>query len=161
MRIIALAPAHAEAAVAVINAAAAWYASFLPPDEWQPPEMTTAQWHSEARRMRWFGAEEGATLVGVIGLEAKLDAALIRHAYIAPAWQRQGIGRLLLGHTEAQVEHGTRQLIAGTYARNLPAQSLFQRHGYHLAQDSESILRRYYSIPEERLRTSITLIKAL
>lgn len=160
MTFVELADGDADRAVAIINAAAAWYATFLPAHEWQPPEMTTAQWHQESRRMRWFGALRGDLLCAVMGLEPKLDAALVRHAYVAPACQRQGIGAALLTHVEGQAPAGTAQLIAGTYAFNAPARAMFSRHGYLLAEDSAAVLRRYYDIPEERLRSSVTLIKS-
>lgn len=159
MRLVELAAAEAGGAVAVINDAAAWYATFLPAHEWQPPEMTIDQWHQESLRMRWFGALRGEMLCAVMGLEPKLDAALVRHAYVAPACQRQGIGAALLNHVERQAPAGTTQLIAGTYARNTPARTLFSGHGYLLSEDSAAVLRRYYDIPEDRLRTSVTLIK--
>jgi len=159
MNIITLTASHAPQAVAVINAAAQWYATFLPPEEWQPPEMTEAQWHEEARRMQWFGVSDGATLAAVLGLEHKLGAALIRHAYVAPERQRQGLGLRLLAHAETQALPSARRFIAGTYAGNLPAQALFMGHGYRLSADSTAILRQYYRIPEARLRTSVTLEK--
>lgn len=165
MRFLALDASHADDAAAVINAAAQCYASFLPPAEWQPPEMTVEQWHGEARRMRWFGALRDNVLCAVMGLEPRHDAALIRHAYVAPAHQRQGIGGRLLDHVEAQVNAQSdappRRLIAGTYTLNMPARGLFERHGYVLSVDSEAVLRRYYAIPETRLRTSVTLVKVL
>lgn len=159
MNIIELGVADAAQAVAVINAAALWYATIVPPDEWQPPEMTAAQWHGEARRMRWFGVREGEALRAVIGIEPVLDAALIRHAYVAPESQRRGMGAALLRHAEGYAGPAARCFIAGTYARNTRAQALFAAHGYRLSLDSETVLRTYYRIPEARLRSSVTLLK--
>lgn len=159
MNIVELGPEDAAQAVAVINAAALWYATFLPPDEWRPPEMTSAQWREEARRMRWFGARMDNSLCAVMGLEPAHDAALIRHAYVAPARQRQGLGMRLLSHAETLAQPSARRFIAGTYARNTPAQAMFIARGYRFSADSAAILRAYYRIPEARLRSSVTLEK--
>ncbi|MPZ72787.1 MAG: GNAT family N-acetyltransferase, partial [Nitriliruptorales bacterium] len=80
-----------DAAVRLINAAAGWYAEFLPPEEVPDPEMTSEQWSVEARRMTWYGAYADEELVGVIGLEFVEDVALLRHWYVDPASQRRGV----------------------------------------------------------------------
>jgi len=150
----------AEAATQVINAAAQWYASFLPPEEWTAPEMTTAQWLAEAERMRWYGYWRTGALLGVMGLEPRLDAFLIRHAYVDPACQRGGVGSDLLTYLEAQCPASAR-LIAGTYAANSRAARLFARYGYRQSADPDAVLRRYYDIPAARRHTSITFEKRL
>lgn len=52
--------------------------------------MTAAQWDAEAWTVRWYGAFDGDALVGVMGLERWGPVALLRHAYVLPAYQRQG-----------------------------------------------------------------------
>ena len=47
----------------------------------------------------------------------------------------------------------------GTYAANYKARGILERAGYVLSADSEAVLRTYYDIPEERLRTSVTYEK--
>ena len=156
----ALTPADRDAALAVINAAARWYREFLPPEELHDPEMTPAQWDAEGRRMTWFGAFVRDTLVGVMGLESVRDAALLRHAYVRPGHQRQGIGGRLREHLETQIR-GVRRIIVGTYARNHKARSALEKAGYRLSADSQAVLRAYYSIPEDRLMSSVTYEKAI
>lgn len=141
------------AAVAVINAAAAWYAEFLP--ELEEPEMTVDSWTAEAARMTWFGAFDEADLIGVMGLEYAGDAVLFRHAYVLPDRQRQGIASLLHEHLEGAVR-GVDRIIVGTYAANYMARRALEKGGYRLSPDSEAVLSRYYDIPEDRLQSSVT-----
>ena len=153
-----LAAADTEAALTVINLAARWYAEFLPPEEMQGPEMTAADYEAEGRRMTWYGAFAGAQLLAVMGLEFVKDAALIRHGYVLPDWQRQGVGSTLLRHLEQQAQCAAR-IIIGTYAANHKARTLLEKKGYRLSEHSEAVLRTYYAIPEERLKMSVTYEK--
>jgi GNAT superfamily N-acetyltransferase len=148
------------AAVTVINTAAAWYAEFLAPAEVQEPEMTLDSWHEEARRMTWYGAFGGVDLVGVMGLEYAGDAVLFRHAYVLPERQRQGIASMLHDHLEREVR-GVDRIIVGTYAANHKACDALEHAGYQLSPDPETVLRRYYDIPEDRLQSSLTYEKHL
>jgi GNAT superfamily N-acetyltransferase len=159
-----LTAADREAALAIINEAARWYREFLPPEDYHEPEMTADEWDGEARRMTWYGAfeGEGATgmLVGVMGLERMDGVALLRHAYILPESQRKGIGSVLMTHLERELDPGTR-VVVGTYRENHKARSALEKAGYRASSDPETVLRRYYSIPEDRLRASITYEKVL
>ena len=152
--------ADRDAALAVINTAARWYRTFLPPAEYLEPEMTPAQWEAEAQCLTWYGACVGGTLVGVMGLEYVREVALLRHAYVLPAYQRQGIGTRLREHLERQVR-GVRRIVVGTYAGNYQARQALDKAGYRLAADSEAVLRTYYIIPENRLRSSVAYEKTL
>jgi len=152
--------ADAAAAVAVINAAAAWYAEFLPPAEVEGPEMTLESFHEESRRITWYGAFTADQLVGVMGLEYVADVALLRHAYVLPAWQRRGIAARLHGYIEPQIT-GVTRIIIGTYEANYQARGALEKGGYRLSHDSGAVLRRYYDIPEERLNSSVTYEKDL
>jgi GNAT superfamily N-acetyltransferase len=156
-----LATADGPAAVEVINAAAEWYREFLPPEEIHGPEMTLAEWEAEAERMTWFGAFVAAELVGVMGLEPIADVALLRHAYVLPDRQREGIGSLLLEHVERQAGDDVVRLIAGTYAANHKARSLLTGRGYRLSPDPAEVLGRYYAIPRDRFEGSVTFEKEL
>jgi GNAT superfamily N-acetyltransferase len=155
-----LTPQDRDAALAVINEAARWYEEFLPPEELYGPEMSAADFEIEGRRMTWYGAFSGGLLVGVMGLEFVKDVALVRHGYVLPAWQRQGVGSALLRHLEEQARAVDR-IVIGTYAANRKARALLEKKGYRLSPDSASVLRTYYAIPEERLKTSVTYEKGL
>jgi GNAT superfamily N-acetyltransferase len=47
-------------------------------------------------RVTFWGAENDGALVGVMSLQPARDVDLIRHGYVLPASQRQGIGGVLL-----------------------------------------------------------------
>lgn len=147
-------------AVAVINAAAEWYGEFLPPAELHRPEMSEDDWAAEGRRMTWYGAFDEAELVGVMGLEYVQDVVLFRHAYVVPRYQRRGVAVALHQYLERQVKD-VKQIIVGTYAANYKARSVLEKVGYRLSTDSNTVLRTYYDIPEDRLQSSITYEKTV
>lgn len=154
---------HAEA-IRIINEAAGWYRDFLPPEELHGPEMTPDSFAGEAARMAWYGAYRDDRLVGVMGVEYVGDAALLRHAYVLPAHQRDGVGLALARHGEAEVRRSARPIeliIVGTYADNPKARGALERLGYSLSPDSESVLRAYFEIPEDRLLGSVTYEKRI
>ncbi|MBI3029387.1 MAG: GNAT family N-acetyltransferase, partial [Candidatus Rokubacteria bacterium] len=124
----ALTPADTDAALAVINTAARWYREFLPPEEFHDPEMNREQFDSEARRMIWSGAFVEGALVGVMGLEYVLDAALLRHAYVLPEHQRSGVGSVLGQNLERQVK-GVARIMVGTYRGNYKARAALEKMG--------------------------------
>lgn len=149
-----------ETATTVINTAGRWYQDFLPPQELHDPEMTHEQWDAEAQRMTWYGAFEREMLVGVAGLEYVKDVVLFRHCYVLPGQQRLGVGSLLTRHLENEVR-GVRRIVIGTYAANYRAGGALEKMGYHLSHDSVAVLRSYYSIPENRLLSSVTYEKEI
>jgi GNAT superfamily N-acetyltransferase len=122
--------------------------------------MTLESWAKEARRMTWYGAFDGVDLVGVIALEYARDAVLFRHAYVLADRQRQGIAATLHNHLERAV-CGVDRIIVGTYAANYKARGALEKAGYQLSPDPEAVLRAYYDIPEDRLRSSVTYEKRL
>jgi GNAT superfamily N-acetyltransferase len=149
-----------DAALGVINTAARWYRDFLPPEDVHDPEMSAEQWATEARRLTWYGAFDGDALVAVGGLEYARDAALLRHGYVLPEHQRRGVGAVLREHMERQVQ-GVDRIIVGTYAGNFKARGALEKAGYRLSPDPEAILRAYFTIPEDRLRSSVTYERAV
>ena len=149
-----------DSALAVINEAARWYREFLPPAEYHEPEMTADEWDREAQRLTWFGAFVGGALVGVGGLERVRDVALLRHGYVLPDSQRIGVGARLVEHLEREAR-GAERIVVGTYRENYKAQGSLEKAGYQRSRDPEAILRAYYSIPEARLRSSVTYEKTL
>ncbi|MBI2962419.1 MAG: GNAT family N-acetyltransferase [Deltaproteobacteria bacterium] len=159
-----LAAVDRGAVVDVINTAARWYGEFLPAQDLHDPEMTVAEWDAEARRMTWYGGFLDGVLVGVMGLEYARDAALLRHAYILPDYQRHGIGLRLAEHLEdvarrERAARGLRRLVVGTYARDYKARGALENAGYRLSADSAAVLRDYYAIPEDRACASVTYEK--
>lgn len=147
-------------AVEVVNAAADWYREFIPQGELHSPEMDEAGWEAEAQRMTWWGAFAEGELVGVMGSEPAREVVLLRHAYVLPLYQRQGVASLLLAHIEARLPRPSR-LVAGTYRDNYKARGNLEKAGFSLSTDPVTVLRTYYEIPEDRLRTSVTYEKKL
>lgn len=152
-----LSQADRAAALEVINTAAQWYREFLPPQELHTPEMTPEQWDAEARRMTWYGAFADGALVAVMGLEARSDAALVRHGYVLPEHQRRGVGGTLLAYLERAA--GVPRVIIGTYAANYKARASLGKAGYRLCADSPAVLVRYFELPADRARASVAYEK--
>jgi GNAT superfamily N-acetyltransferase len=84
------------------------------------------------------------------------DVTLIRHAYVSPAAQGRGIGGALLAALDAR---GTGQLLVGTWAAASWAIRFYERHGFVPVDDPATLLRRYWSIPERQIETSVVLAK--
>ena len=150
-----------RAAVGVINTAAAWYREFLPPEELHGPEMDERGWDAEAERMTWWGAFSDQGLMGVTGSEPIGEVVLLRHLYVLPEHQRSAVAGALIRHVEETAPDSTRMIVAGTYAANYKARGVLEKNGYRLAGDSESVLRTYYDIPEDRLLGSIAFVKGV
>jgi len=81
-------------------------------------------------------------------------------SYVLPAYQRQGIGSQLREHLEGQIR-GARRIVVGTYAGNYKARQAQEKAGYRLAADSPAVLRAYYTIPDDRLQSSVAYEKTL
>jgi GNAT superfamily N-acetyltransferase len=154
MDVRVLGPGDGPDAVGVINTAASWYAEFLSPDEFDGTEMDLDEWLSEGRRLIWYGAFSEGRLVGVMGLEYVSEVALLRHAYVLPAEQRSGVAHAIQSRIMADLRPVER-LLVGTYAANHKARSVLEKGGFRLVEESEPELRRYWDIPEDRLRTSV------
>ena len=85
------------AILAIVNAAAEAYRGAIPDDCWHEPYMPSGELDSEiAAGVAFWGYEADGALVGVMGIQPVRDVDLIRHAYVLPARQGQGIGGALL-----------------------------------------------------------------
>src|SRR5215470_11430084 len=87
--------------LSIINAAAAAYRGVIPADRWHEPYMPDDELDRErATGAVFWGCEDRGRLAGVMGLQDMRDVNLIRHAYVAPAQQRAGLGGKLLAHLQ-------------------------------------------------------------
>ena len=148
-----------EAIFAIVNAAASVYRGVIPEDRWHEPYMPMSELEAEiAAGVEFWGLEEDGELVGVMGIQPVEDVELIRHAYVAPAWQGRGVGGALMAHLEAR---GSRQLLVGTWAAASWAIRFYERHGYVAVPRDQiaPLLRRYWSIAERQIETSVVLAK--
>lgn len=74
-------------------------------------------------------AEQGRTIVGVIGLERYEDAGLLRSLAVAPGARRRGVARALLATLEREAGRtGVATLVLLTQT----AQAYFAAHGYRV-----------------------------
>jgi GNAT superfamily N-acetyltransferase len=90
-----------------------------------------------------------------MGIQDKGDVALIRHAYVAPAVQRGGVGTGLLRHILSLVE---KPILIGTWAAATWAVEFYRRNGFTLVKSQkDQLLRTYWSIPERQIETSVVL----
>ncbi len=141
----------------IINAAAQIYKGVIPEDRWHDPYMPEGDLRDEiAAGVVFWGEEDGGALRGVMGLQDVMDVALIRHAYVAPAHQRQGVGGRLLSHVRGLTE---RPLLIGTWAASTWAIDFYERHGFTLTtpEEKDQLLRKYWSIPARQTETSVVL----
>jgi len=81
---------------------------------------------------------------------------MIRHAYIHPRCQRQGLGSKLLKHLAKQTK---RPLLIGTWADAVWAKKFYEKLGFILVTETEKniLLRKYWNIPERQIETSVVL----
>jgi GNAT superfamily N-acetyltransferase len=112
-----------------------------------------------AAGVAFSGYELDGELVGVMGVQPVRDVVLIRHAYVAPARQREGIGAALLEHL---VRATDRPLLVGTWAAAEWAIRFYRRHGFELVgpERTAELLRTYWSIPDRQIETSVVLALA-
>jgi len=139
----------------VINEAAQAYKGVIPDDCWHEPYMPLAELRREMREMTFFGWDTGDGLSGVMGYQSFPGRmALVRHAYVLPERQGEGIGGRLLAHLKAMT--GGR-LLVGTWTANRGAVRFYERHGFRLLADGQELLKRYWKIPARQRETSLVL----
>ena len=108
--------------------------------------------------MKFFGYEAERELLGVMGIQDVDDVTLIRHAYVAPSGQRAGIGGRLLATLLTTAE---KPVLIGTWADAGWAVAFYEKHGFRRVtfDEKERLLRRYWSIPERQVETSVVLAR--
>ena len=145
----------------VINDAATAYKGVIPTDCWHEPYMSAADLKHEINAGVSFKVlcDVENTIVGVMGAQPVKDVLLIRHAYVDPAAQRQGIGAALLTSCEELAE---RPLLIGTWAAADWAIGFYEKHGFQRTSpaDKDRLLRSYWTIPERQIETSVVLVDA-
>jgi GNAT superfamily N-acetyltransferase len=144
----------------IINEAAQAYQGVIPPDRWKEPYMSPDELRHEIQEgVVFWGYEEQGQLLAVMGIQNVQDVTLIRHAYVRPARQNQGIGGKLLSALRRQT---TRPILIGTWAAAVWAIRFYEKHGFRLvsSQEKERLLRKYWSIPERQIETSVVLADA-
>lgn len=156
--ICSLLPSDFDAILKIINDAAQAYKGVIPGDRWKEPYMSAEELRGEIEvGVRFFGWLEGGHLLGVTGIQALKDTTLIRHAYVLPGYQRQGIGTKLLEYLIGLAE--TAEILVGTWVDATWAIRFYEKHGFKLVspREKDRLLRTYWNIPERQVETSVVL----
>jgi GNAT superfamily N-acetyltransferase len=144
----------------IINDGAQAYKGIIPEDRWKEPYMSTNELqHEMDEGVVFWGYEENQILVGVMGHQPVQDVTLIRHAYVRTAGQRRGIGAQLLSH---MLELTSGPVLIGTWADAVWAIRFYEKHGFRMvrSEQKDQLLRRYWTIPERQMETSVVLADA-
>jgi ribosomal protein S18 acetylase RimI-like enzyme len=114
---------HAVQMLAYAQEAELLQARHFPPLERTPADI-------QASQERFLAAVVDETLYGSIGLEPEdePDHLTITSLVVSPAYQRRGVGRLLLAAVIRECAGST--LSASTGARNVPALALYRALGF-------------------------------
>lgn len=143
----------------IVNDAAQIYKGVIPEDRWHEPYMTVEELEKEIEDgVVFWGLQQGGRLLGVMGIQDKDDVTLIRHAYVWTRAQKLGIGTKLLRCLERMTD---KPILIGTWATASWAISFYQKNRYTLVSNDEKnrLLKKYWSIPERQVETSVVLVK--
>jgi len=141
----------------VINDAAQAYRGVIPGDRWKEPYMPFEELRKEIEDgIIFWGLEHDGELLGVMGIQDKGGVMLIRHAYVRTRAQKLGIGTKLLQHLESMTD---KPILIGTWAASTWAISFYEKKGYApvSAEEKNFLLRKFWSIPERQVETSVVL----
>ncbi len=146
----------------VINKASAAYARIFG-EAFDPANyMSMAELTKEMEEMSFLGIVQGGLMLAAGAYQPKADVALMRHLYVLPACQGQGMGRRLLSHIEEVAKgDGQRELLVGTYAKNREAVDFYIKQGFEISQDSQRLLKKYWDIPKRQAEISTVFSKRL
>ena len=124
-----------DRALAIINQAALAYKGVIPADCWHEPYMPEAELRAEiAAGVDFWGYEDEGRLLGVMGRQHLVGVTLIRHAYVDPGVQRQGVGARLLSHI---LQQAPGPVLVGTWAAAWWAIRFYEKHGFKLVTQVE------------------------
>lgn len=141
----------------VINDGARAYAGVIPADRYHEPYMARDALSREIASgvEFWLDDRDGA-VDGIMGIQDVKDVTLIRHAYVRMAAQRRGIGTKLLEHLLGSTR---RPVLIGTWKAATWAIDFYRHHGFDRVPDDDvpGLLRRYWSIPDRQIETSVVL----
>jgi Sec-independent protein translocase protein TatA/GNAT superfamily N-acetyltransferase len=146
-----------DRALAIINQAALAYQGVIPADCWQEPYMPEEELRAEiAAGVNFWGYEDEGRLLGVMGRQDLVRVTLIRHAYVDPGAQRQGVGARLLNDILQQVPG---PVLVGTWAAAWWAIRFYEKHGFRLVTQAEKdrLLQTYWTITPRQVETSVVL----
>jgi GNAT superfamily N-acetyltransferase len=146
-----------DRALAIINQAALAYKGVIPADCWVEPYMPEAELRAEmAAGVDFWAYENEGRLLGVMGRQDLVGVTLIRHAYVDPAAQRQGVGARLLTYLLEDIPN---PVLVGTWAAAWWAIRFYEKHGFRLVtqEEKERLLNTYWTISPRQVETSVVL----
>ena len=144
----------------IINDAARAYKGVIPYDRWHEPYMSRDELKREIEEgVEFWGLDLIDGLAGVMGIQDKGEVALIRHAYVKTTHRRKGIGAGLLHFLESRTD---KPILIGTWVDARWAVAFYQKHGFRSldTQEKNALLRKFWSIPERQIETSVVLANA-
>ena len=149
-----------ESIYLIVNDAAGVYKGVIPSDCWSEPYMPRDELRAELNAgVVFLCREHEGEIAGVMGIQAVADVTLIRHAYVRPSMQNQGIGGGLLS---ALRERSRGPLLIGTWAAATWAIHFYEKHGFRLVPPDEKVrlLRKYWTVGDRQIETSVVLADA-
>ena len=141
----------------IINDAAIAYKGVIPTDRWHEPYMTKAELQAQLEEgVRFFCYVDRNEIIGVMGIQDKIEVQLIRHAYVRTTRRNKGIGSILL---QELTRNSTKPVLIGTWKAASWAIRFYQKHGFCLVDEEEKnrLLKKYWAIPERQIETSVVL----
>lgn len=141
----------------IINDGAQAYKGVIPADRYHEPYMPRDELEAEIGHGVVFWLEETAHgISGVMGIQDVKDVTLIRHAYVRTAARRKGVGARLLQHLLSSTD---RPVLIGTWKAATWAIGFYRKHGFDTVpkDDVPALLRKYWSIPDRQIETSVVL----
>ena len=142
----------------IINDAAIAYKGVIPPDRWHEPYMTREELQTEIEDgVRFSCYVYNDEIVGVMGIQDKVDVELIRHAYVRTKQRNKGIGTLLL---QDLIRDTTKPILIGTWKAADWAIRFYEKHGFRVVDEEEKnrLLKKYWNIPDRQVETSVVLV---
>ena len=141
----------------IINDAASAYRGVIPADRWHEPYMTEDELKRQIDEgVQFWSYIENEKIIGVMGIQFKKDVTLIRHAYVRTTQRKKGIGSKLLDHL---CIISSTPILIGTWADAKWAIDFYQKHRFRLLpkEEKNNLLRKYWTIPERQIETSVVL----
>ena len=141
----------------IINDASIAYKGIIPADRWHEPYMPKEELEKQiGEAVEFWKYTEDEEILGVMGIQFKEGATLIRHAYVRTIERKKGIGSQLLNHLTSISET---PVLIGTWADAKWAIDFYLKHGFRVLEEEEknSLLCKYWSVPVRQVETSVVL----
>ena len=145
--------------LSIINVAAEAYRGEIPEDCWHEPYMSAEQLRDEITAgVRFSGIDIGGELGAVMGVQDVRPVHLIRHAYVVPEHQGEGLGGELIERICASLPG---QILVGTWRAAEWAIRFYEKHDFVLATEvaTARLLKTYWKIPERQAEVSVVLAR--